>query len=111
MLPLLHSAQAREAWPNAELIQISGSMTGRAIHTRDWTYCIADPTGAKKKPNSTNFHEYQMYDERNDPHELVNLAGRKEYRQQADELCAQLKKLIVASGEPEPEVAPAELYP
>jgi arylsulfatase A-like enzyme len=111
ILPLLHSAQARAAWPNTELIQISGSMTGRAIHTKDWTYCIADPTGEKDKPNSTNFHEYQMYDERNDPHELVNLVGRKEYREKADELCAELKKLIVASGEPEPNVVTAKLYP
>jgi hypothetical protein len=52
-----------------------------------------------------------MYDQRADPHELVNLAGRKEYRQTADELREQLKKLIVASGEPEPEIAPAKLYP
>jgi hypothetical protein len=48
-----------------------------------------------------------MYDQRADPHELVNLAGRKEYREKADELREELKKLIVASGEPEPEIAPA----
>ena len=38
-------------WPNRELIQISESMTGRAIRTKDWTYCIADPTGATDKPD------------------------------------------------------------
>jgi arylsulfatase A-like enzyme len=111
VMPLLHDAKARDEWPNSELIQISESMTGRAIRTRDWTYCIADPTGVTNVPASTNYHEYQMYDQRSDPHELANLAGRKEYRETADELREQLKKLMVASGEPEPEIAPAKLYP
>jgi arylsulfatase A-like enzyme len=111
LMPLLRDAKARAAWPNCELIQISESMTGRAIRTKDWTYCVADPTGMRDQPNSTNFHEYQMYDQRNDPHELVNLAGRKEYHETADALCEQLKKLIVASGEPEPQITPAKLYP
>ena len=109
--PLVHDAKARDAWPNKELVQISESMTGRAIRTKDWTYCVADPTGATNTAVSTNYHEYQMYDQRNDPHELVNLAGRKEYRQKADELREELKKLIVASGDPEPEMVPAKLYP
>jgi arylsulfatase A-like enzyme len=93
------------------LIQISEAMTGRAIRTKDWTYCIADPSGSTATASSTNYHEYQMYDQRNDPYELVNLAGRKEYRQQANELREELKKLIAASGEPEPEITPAKLYP
>ena len=110
-LPLVHDAKARQAWPNQQLIQISESMTGRAIRTRDWTYCVADPTGSTKTSDSTNYHEYQMYDQRNDPHELVNVAGRKEYREKAEELRGELKKLIVASGDPEPEIVPAKLYP
>jgi arylsulfatase A-like enzyme len=111
ILPLVHDAQARAAWPNQELIQISESMTGRAIRTRDWTYCVADPTGDTSTASSTNYHEYQMYDQRNDPDELVNLAGRKEYREIADGLRQELQKLIVASGEPEPKIEPAKLYP
>jgi arylsulfatase A-like enzyme len=111
VLPLLSDAKARQAWPNCELIQISESMTGRAIRTRDWTYCVADPTGSTSTSASTNYHEYQMYDQRNDPHELVNLAGRKECRETADQLLEELKKLIVASGEPEPEIVLAKLYP
>ena len=110
-LLLAHDPQARREWPGKELIQISESMTGRAIRTKDWTYCIADPTGMVDKPASDNYREYQMYDQRNDPHELVNLAGRKEYRDKADELSAELKKLMAAAGEPEPQIAPAKLYP
>jgi arylsulfatase A-like enzyme len=86
-------------------------MTGRAIRTKDWTYCVADPTGMTDQPTSTNYHEYQLYDQRNDPHELVNLAGRKEYRAIADGLRDQLKELMAQVGEAEPEIAPAKLYP
>jgi len=45
-LPLLHDAKARAEWPNKVLVQISESMTGRAIRTPDWTYCVADLSGA-----------------------------------------------------------------
>jgi len=57
------------------------------------------------------YTEYQIYDQRADPNELVNLAGRKEYRIKADELRDQLKNLLIAAGEPEPEIVPAKLYP
>ena len=109
--PLVQDANARQNWPNKQLIQISESMTGRAVRTKDWTYCIADPTGAASTASSTNYHEYQLYDQRNDPHELVNLAGRTDSRKIAGELREELKKLMVASGEPEPEIVPARLYP
>jgi arylsulfatase A-like enzyme len=110
-LPLLRDAKARAGWPNRQLIQISESMTGRAIRTKDWTYCVADPTGATKEPSSTDYHEYQLYDQRNDPHELVNLAGRKEYREIADSLREQLKELMTQAGEADPPIVPAKLYP
>ncbi len=109
--PLVNSYEAREKWENQQLIQISESMTGRAIRTKDWTYCVADLSGDTKKPAAASYHEYQFYDQRADPNELVNLAGRAEYRAKADELQAQLKKLMVAAGEPEPEIVPAKLYP
>jgi arylsulfatase A-like enzyme len=111
LFDLLQDPEKRDAWLNQQLIQISESMTGRAIHTPDWTYCVADISGATKNPAAPTYHEYQMYDERADPNELVNLAGRKEYRSKADELREQLKKLLTAAGEPEPEIVPAKLYP
>jgi len=110
VLPLLGDSEARQSWPNQQLIQISESMTGRAIRTRDWTYCVADHSGESRQA-ATSYQEYQFYDQRADPHELVNLAGRKEYRVKAEELRAQLKKLLAAAGEPEPEIMPAKLYP
>jgi arylsulfatase A-like enzyme len=110
VLPLVNDPKARQSWPNQQLIQISESMTGRAIRTKDWTYCVADITGGKEAAAAT-YNEYQIYDQRADPHELVNLAGRKEYRVKADELREQLKKLMVSAGEPEPEIVTAKLYP
>jgi arylsulfatase A-like enzyme len=111
LMPLVRDEKARASWPNEHLIQVSESMTGRAIRTRDWTYCVAEITGTTNQKAAPVYQEYQLYDQRNDPHEQCNLAGRKEYRKQADELCAKLKKLIVAAGEPEPEIRPAKLYP
>ena len=111
LLPLMREEKARATWPDEQLIQISESMTGRAIRTRDWTYCVAEITGTTDKPSAPIYQEYQMYDQRNDPYEQVNLAGRKEFRKQADELRERLLKLIAASGEPEPQIRPAKLYP
>ena len=111
LMPLLRDEKARAAWPNEHLIQISESMTGRAIRTRDWTYCVAEITGTTNQMAAPVYQEYQMYDQRNDPYEQTNLAGRKEFRKQADELQAKLKKLMIAAGEPEPVIRPAKLYP
>ncbi|HTJ28982.1 MAG TPA: sulfatase-like hydrolase/transferase [Acidobacteriaceae bacterium] len=111
LLPLVQDAQARASWPNAQLIQISESMTARALRTRDWTYCVADLSGETHQPAASVYHEYQLYSQRADPHELVNLAGRKEYRAKAAELRQELKKLLVAAGEAEPQIETAKLYP
>jgi len=110
-LPLVRDEKARAAWTNEQFIQISESMTGRAIRTPEWSYCVAEITGSTNQPAAQVYQEYQMYDQRNDPHERINLAGRKEYRKQADELQKRLKALMVAAGEPSPEIRPAKLYP
>lgn len=110
VMPLLGDPEAREHWPNEQLIQISESMTGRAIRTPDWTYCVADLSGAKTAASQT-YTEYQMYSQRDDPNELCNLAGRKEYRAKAQELRSRLVKLLATAGETEPEIKPAPLYP
>ena len=110
VLPLLNDAAAREAWPNRQLVQISESMTARAIRTPDWTYCVADISGAKNAASPV-YREWQMYDQRNDPHELVNLAGRKEYLDVAKSLRAQLLDMLQAAGEGSSEIQAATLYP
>lgn len=109
-LPLIRDPAARAAWPNEQLVQISESMTGRAIRTRDWTYCVADMTGAREAAAKT-YTEYQMYDQAADPNELTNLAGRQEVRKKANELRGRLERLLEYAGEQNPEILPAPLYP
>lgn len=83
-------------------------MTARTLRTKDWTYCVANISGAKEAASST-YMEWQLYDQRNDPYELTNLAGRKEYRQKAKELRAQLIELMKYAGETA-EIREATLY-
>jgi arylsulfatase A-like enzyme len=111
LVPLVHDQKAREAWPNKKLIQISETMTGRAIRTPEWTYCVADVNEKTKQASSGNYREYQMYDQRSDPAELVNLAGRQEYVAQATKLREELKQLIIESGDPAPVLEANKLYP
>lgn len=111
LMPLVNDSNARRTWPQVQFIQISESMTGRAIRTPDWTYCVADTTGNTKEKQAATYTEWQMYDQRADPHELVNLAGRKEYRAKAEELREMLKKMLAYAGEPEAEILEAKLYP
>jgi len=111
LMPLIRDDQARANWPREQFIQISESMTGRAIRTPQWTYCVADIFGSTNEMRVKTYYEYQMYDQCADPHELVNLAGRHEYRGVAEQLRKQLIDLMVKAGEPEPEIIPAKLYP
>lgn len=112
LMPLLRDPETREQWDETQLIQISQSMVGRALRTREWTYCVADPSlDGGRVERSDHYEEYQMYNNYGDPAQLVNLAGRQPYRSQAAQLREQLIKRIVASGEPTPAVTPAKLYP
>jgi len=112
LLPLLRDPQARREWQNKALIQISESMVGRAIRTKEWTYCVADPTlNGYKDSSSMHYVEYQMYNNASDPAQLVNLAGRQTFRQAASQLREELLAMIGESGEPQPTITPARLYP
>jgi arylsulfatase A-like enzyme len=111
LMPLATSPKARMAWDNIAYIQISESMLGRAIRTKQWCYCVVDrsKTGLEQ-PTSMHYEEYQMYNLADDPAELVNLVGRKEYAPQATELREKLKQCMAAAGEEVPEITPARLY-
>ena len=111
-LPLLTSQTARDQWKNAAYIQISDSMVGRAVRTREWCYCVADRSKiGNEVPAGMHYEEYQMYNMLDDPNQQVNLAARKEFRDQAAILRKLLLKKMVEAGEPEAEIAPARLYP
>ncbi len=112
LLPLIHDPQARIDHKNQALIQISESMVGRAIRTGEWTYCVADPDAdGHTVSSSMHYQEYQMYNNYGDPAQLVNLAGRQQFKESAVQLREELLNMIVASGEAEPAIASAKLYP
>jgi len=109
--PMLDSAEARRGWPNAAYIQLSQAVCGRAIRTADWTYACYDPGIAKgEAPWSKTYTDFALYSNAADPYQQVNLAGRPQYKAIAAGLREQLRKMIVANGEPEPTITPAEFY-
>lgn len=110
-MSLITKPEARHAWPNRELIQISESMTARALRTKDWTYCVLDVQGRREQEFADKYVEYQMYSQAADPFEQVNLAGRKEFKDKATELRKELKEMMSAAGEPLAEIVPVTHYP
>lgn len=123
-MPLVELGEGRGSWRNEVLIQISESMVGRALRTPQWTYCVADPiANVASDPGSANYDEYQMYDLSADPHQLLNLAGRKDVPslvhpegdralpQIATDLRERLIARMVEAGEAAPQITPARLYP
>jgi arylsulfatase A-like enzyme len=112
LMPLVRDPKARQGWDNTQLIQISQSMVGRALRTKEWTYCVADPSlDGGKVESSTDYQEYVMYNDFADPAQLVNLAARVPWKREADDLRDELIRRIQASGETAPTITQAKLYP
>jgi arylsulfatase A-like enzyme len=110
LLPLVE--RRVDEWRNEAFIQISESMVGRALRTERWKYCVVAPDKqGGHDPASERYVEWQLYDLYADPHELVNLAGRREYRDIAAQLRERLKARMVEAGEPEPHIDEARFYP
>jgi len=61
-----------------EAARISGgSAVSRALRTPEWTYVAPAPgVDFQQKPGSLHYREYQLYNNRGDPNQLVNIAGR-----------------------------------
>lgn len=108
-MPLLQTTPA-DAAQNEIFIQISESMTARALRTPQWVYVVAAPDG-KSQEVAPRYVEHQLYDLLADPHQLVNLAGRVETRKVAAQLRERLRARMVEAGEQEAEIVPAPLYP
>jgi len=98
-------------------------MVGRALRTDQWTYCVVDPSLSGEHPYSKNYVEYQMYNLASDPHQLVNLAGRRDVpklvhgfgervdTQIADHLRERLLAHMAEAGDPPAEIRQRRLYP
>lgn len=101
-----------DGWRNEVFVQISEYLVGRAVRTPRWKYCVFAPEKeGGRDPSSRRYVERHLYDLASDPYELVNLVGRREYREVAGELRERLKRLMVEAGEEEPEIVEAKCYP
>jgi len=123
-LPVINRAEGREKWRNEAFVQISASMVARALRTDQWTYCVVDPNGnGGRDSGSLHYQEYQMYNLAADPHQLLNLAGRRDNPKLVHydgdrplpEVAAHLRERLIArmveAGEKAPQIEPARLYP
>lgn len=100
-MPLLD--RKTNGWRNEVYIEISESLTGRALRTPQWTYAVAVPA---REQRSMNYNEYMLYDRYADPFQHVNLAGRTETKEISAQLRQRLLARIVEAGEPKPTIAP-----
>ena len=127
-IPLLHDEKAREEWSNEVFIQISESETARALRTTEWTYVAlapeANPVGDS---GSLHYRDYQLYNNRADPSQLLNLAGRLDTRwpsktplhyigeRSMPEITAHLRERLiermVQAGEARPQIESWPYYP
>lgn len=98
-----------ESWRNEVFVQLSEYWVGRAIRTPEWTYSLVTPRingkfePAKSAPAYTSF---QLYDNRSDPHQLVNLAGRAETAAIEVDLRNRLRALMHEAGDVQSELLP-----
>ncbi len=123
-MPLLHDASARQSWRNEVFIQVSESETARALRTPEFTYvALAHDAQPFHEPGSMHYEDYQLYDNRADPAQIVNLAGRKDPPSLVHyvgdrsmvELTTHLRERLLArmveAGEKRPEIKTKQYYP
>jgi len=109
--PLMSDSAARKAWDSTVYIQISESMVGRAIRTKDWMFSVHDPEGKPNEdPYSKTYEDFAMYQLGSDPYQKLNLIGRSEYKEIANHLREELKRRIVLNGEPDPVIKPIHYF-
>ena len=109
--PLAQDPKARRTWDSTVYFQISQSICGRGIRTRDWCYCAFDPTVQHGNAEySKHYQDFALYSIAGDPAEALNLVGRPEYKDIADQLRDELRARIVAAGEPEATITPIYFY-
>ena len=101
-----HSILAKGG-PDDIFIQISESHVGRALRTRCWKYeMIADDADGWDDMDCDSYREAFLYDLDADPHELVNLIGRRDLAEVRAMLRARLLDRMAMAGEARPRVLP-----
>jgi len=106
-LPLVTGAA--QNWRNEVFVQMSEFWTARALRTPEWTYVAAAPRGNgpyRPAPHAPEYATFQIYDNRADPYQLVNLAGHRSTEAIDAEMRERLRERMAEAGD-----APAELNP
>jgi arylsulfatase A-like enzyme len=108
---LLDDAGTRKGWDSTAYFQVSQAICARGIRTRDWCYCAFDPTVPHGEAEfGTHYQDYCLYSISGDPQQSVNLVGHPEYKEVADALREELRKRMIAAGEPEAEIQPVNYF-
>lgn len=123
-IPLMHNDKARELWRNEVFVQISESETARALRTPEWTYvALAPDANPFRDSGSMYYRDYQLYDNKADAAQVINLAGRSDppelvhyigdrsIREVQDHLRNRLIEIMVEAGEKRPKIDPWSYYP
>jgi arylsulfatase A-like enzyme len=121
-MPLLN--RKIEGWLNEVYVQITESQIGRALRTPEWTYAVVDRQSQRRRRGASDrYEEYQMYNLFDDPHQLLNLAGRRDNPElvhydgdrPSRDVAAHLREHLIArmveAGEPKAEIEERYLYP
>ncbi|MFB6119651.1 MAG: sulfatase-like hydrolase/transferase [Halobacteriaceae archaeon] len=96
---------------DAVFVQISEHEVGRAIRTDRWKYAVFDPEADHgDDPAGETYVERYLYDLDSDPHEQVNLVGRRDYADVAARLRTRLLDRIEAVEGERPTVEAADYY-
>jgi arylsulfatase A-like enzyme len=96
--------------PDEIFVQMSEFWTARALRTPEFTYVVAAPKPQKysPKPNAPRYNAFQLYDNRADPRQLVNLCGRQETVSIELKLRERLLARMSNAGDPPAEILPTE---
>ena len=94
-------------------VQVSESQVGRALRTDRWKYAVAAPSmtgwqGGSGDASSDRYVERYLYDLWRDPGETVNLVGRPDYRDVADDLRERLLEYIEDVENEQPDIRPQD---
>jgi arylsulfatase A-like enzyme len=124
-LPLVNDPAAREQWRNEVFVQVSEAEVARALRTDEWTYvALAPQAHPGKESASLQYQDYQLYNNRSDPAQKINLIGRidntsgethyagtRTLEQVTTDLRQRLIARMVGAGEAKPEIAQWLFYP
>lgn len=90
---------------NIVFAQISESRVGRCVRTENYLYSVYAPgVNGGEQSNSRLYVDDFLYDLKNDPYELNNLAGDKRYTAVCEKMAGLLIREMEKAGEERPEI-------